>query len=955
MIHKQIHFVFLFLLLLVLTVIAQDCKSEDFGVTYSPCDKETNTIRIIHYKKRACGPSGAMLPFSSETIPCNITCQNGYYLAAPATLCQKCPKGHYSFSEGDNIDDWTRPYPGIVTKCEYNCEAWTVSKSNNYIYSGNNTNNHNIKSILAYNTQIVRDSGRVEFLYKVDADRNSDGLVFLIDGAVYMTRVSYTNSYVWANYTLDKGPHLLQWIYTKNSKKSKGKDRAIIKTIRIYGSKRVDDHCEECPPGTFADSEGQNQCKPCPMFTFSNQSGSEICYKCPEGYYSLEGSQSCLPMPLCTARDYSSYYTECKNGKRAKKWKKLSKICTGGFPMPQNEEDQPCAPCPKGLYRDNNTWKCLACPDTQYYNENTKNCTYCRAGTAAIKKLRYDKDYFNEYSQIPNTWTANCYGFCPSDAKTWQVVKTESNDAYLVSNVGSYGQILTLGIDFKLYTRGRIKVEYEVVDKKNNTNSMSIEIFIDGILVHQVTTNKKNGFFTSEYLNADSYNFFLAIEKNDLYNLAAHLIIKSIEIEGEEKGAADMCLECPEGFSCSDKVDYFQPCPPGYTSKVKSETCTPCKSGTYNDKYGQPVCKRCGYGTSSPPGATQCETNCIFSIPGAEEISYNLTDLSQQLNQELGVFGPFTPSLPHSKLSFYFNLCERFDTSKTDFCRYPDVILQTSEAMLANASSTFKAFSCAQNDEYSFSLNAGDSMSFEELDVRIRNQGLNIVYNSPHICDEVLSKTQKTKIYLRCDPDQGVGSPVLLTKFESDDDLYQKCLIEYEWKSIVACPACTKLDYDSALSQCENGERVRKYFIKKGIKCYAKGITPTSSPLPPDEKIPCPVCTKDDYYAIDTKCIDGKYTTTFAWKEPKNCSGGVILPSSIEKPCDEVELAVNTAFILVGIASGIFILLFGGLIYMHRKHQQLYTNYVLLSNHGNAHRFENEPLEEDEEELEDLE
>jgi hypothetical protein len=40
---------------------------------------------------------------------------------------------------------------------------------------------------------------------------------------------------------------------------------------------------------------------------------------------------------------------------------------------------------------------------------------------------------------------------------------------------------------------------------------------------------------------------------------------------------------------------------------------------------------------------------------------------------------------------------------------------------------------------------------------------------------------------------------------------------------------------------------------------------------------------------------------------------------------------------------------------MHRKHQQLYTNYVLLSNHGNAHRFENEPLEEDEEELEDLE
>ena len=205
-----------------------DCTKNDFGVTYSPCDKKTNTRRVVWYKKNDCGPGGEALPVSSKTFSCSLTCQNGQYLTPPYTTCQSCPRGQYSFSEGVKFDDWTKTAEGLKTQCTgKNCVAWR--RTSGYIYSGNNTNAHNINSILSYNVDIVRDEGRVEFFYQVDADRSGDGLEFFVDGQQYLYRVSYTNNYVLANFTLSRGPHALEWMYKKNARTSKGKDRAMIK------------------------------------------------------------------------------------------------------------------------------------------------------------------------------------------------------------------------------------------------------------------------------------------------------------------------------------------------------------------------------------------------------------------------------------------------------------------------------------------------------------------------------------------------------------------------------------------------------------------------------------------------------------------------------------------------------------------------------------------------------
>lgn len=934
-----------------------NCTQDDFGATYSECDPTTNQILIVHYKKNNCVESGTYsVPPSNSFIPCNITCSNGEYLKAPATQCAKCEKGHFSFSEGEYIHDWSSMPTSMVTSCDSDCQQWVVSKNFDFISSGDNANKHNINSVLSMTTQIVRESGSVEFLYKVDSDRSGDGLEFRVNNKILLYKTPVTDGFVWAKFKLDRGAHLLQWMYKKNSRISKGKDRAYIKEIKIYGSKRVVDSCEKCPVGTYADSEGQSECKPCAKNEISKVSGATACTQCKDDEYALEGKE-CKTRPNCEKKDFISYYTQCNNGTRTIKWRKISDICKGDFPADGQKQvlNVPCLPCPYGMYRDPSS-KCVKCAGTKYFSMNDRGgqCMSCPSREYALKKLSYDRNYFTEYSQIPEAWKVGCYGTCPSDAKFWQVATDpEQNDAYIISNTDVYGDTLTLGIDINLNTRGKIELDYEIVNPSSDPKTTVLTLLIDGVTVLETNAEAKPTKFVSDYLKSGTYSLFLIFEKYDCEDQTAHVKIKSLLIEGEATGAAQSCEECQPGYGCLQQSDKMIPCPPGYTSKLKSETCEPCPSNTYSDKPGQPKCKPCGYGTTSDYGSTECTTNCVFVMPGAEDIAYNLTDLHQQVSQDTGAIGPFTPLSSDSKLSYYFSVCSKFDTSKTSFCHYPDIESQLTENRLANTSATFKAFSCAQSEEYTLSQNAGDKLSFVPLGVENRHKGITVEYQSPYICDEEKQTNLKTRLYLKCDPEQGLGYPTMLTQFKTDDDIFDSCLVEYEWKSIVACPACTQLDYDSAFTPCFNGTRTKAYFPRKGVACYPKGITPTSSTPPPDEVYVCPVCTKKDYYAVDTKCIDGKFRTTYAWKEPRNCSDGVTLPKSVEKDCEEVELQRNTAIVLVGIASGIFVLLFGGLVYLFKKHQTLYANYSVLSNQGVQGLGTFESYDDEDEELDD--
>jgi hypothetical protein len=93
------------------------CTEKDFGSTLGECDKATNTMLVVWYKKNDCVGD---FPASTRTIPCDIKCKNGQVLRTPETSCRDCPTGTYSFSEGTNIASWSEEKrdPNIKTYCE---------------------------------------------------------------------------------------------------------------------------------------------------------------------------------------------------------------------------------------------------------------------------------------------------------------------------------------------------------------------------------------------------------------------------------------------------------------------------------------------------------------------------------------------------------------------------------------------------------------------------------------------------------------------------------------------------------------------------------------------------------------------------------------------------------------------------------------------------------------------
>eukprot|EP01022_Parablepharisma_sp_SALTPOND_P014588 TRINITY_DN199_c0_g2_i2.p1 TRINITY_DN199_c0_g2~~TRINITY_DN199_c0_g2_i2.p1 ORF type:complete len:1661 (-),score=347.92 TRINITY_DN199_c0_g2_i2:11367-16349(-) len=75
----------------------------------------------------------------------------------------------------------------------------------------------------------------------------------------------------------------------------------------------------------------------------------------------------------------------------------------------------------------------------------------------------------------------------------------------------------------------------------------------------------------------------------------------------------DNGYECPPGHFCLEGALKETPCPIGTYRNIKkgknaTTDCFPCPSNTFNDKIGQPACKKCGPSAISSIGSTTC--NC---------------------------------------------------------------------------------------------------------------------------------------------------------------------------------------------------------------------------------------------------------------------------------------------------------------------------------------------------------
>ncbi|KAL0480069.1 hypothetical protein AKO1_010943 [Acrasis kona] len=868
---------------------APDCKPEDIGSMYSDCDKSTNTMTVLYYKKIPCKKE---LPSPSITVPCNLNCDNGQILEAPNTACTKCPPGGVSFSEGININNWSSlSDPNLSTTCiGRHCKrskedsrvplGWVSHPSGEYIHSGNNQPD-SVKLVLAYTADVVRESGQVIFTYKVDAEHGSDGLIFYVDSKVVLPLTSTTKEYTTVKYALTHGYHKLEWRYVKNAAISKGKDRAQVKSIQIVGTKHHDSKCTPCQPGTFSSVQGGDVCLPCPSFTFSASNNTVTCQNCPPDQYSLGGATQCIPRPTCQPSDYYSDYTACKNGKRKLTFKlKQPAICKPDPSTAPKDKDQvDCAKCPLGLYRDDQD-NCVACSgESEYRSQVDQKCKTCEAGNAAIKYLRYDQDWLNEHLSLPSDWVTMCKEGCEHDKRGFFISNDHVTLQRYIQSGGSpnSGDLNTLRFSVNLYTFGRISFQYEISQNVSDPEeSATLSFYVDSVAVAWIDgesgpSSDGSGTFTTSLIPPGNHTLFFGFERFDSYDDYASLKIKNIIIQGESTGASHECEKCMAGFKCSAKTNQFTPCQPGEFSNEGSENCGQCPPGTYNNQYAQPYsCMQCPSGTNSiGHGNVDCIDQCSYNVPGTK-IFYDLTkfDSPQNSKLEFNAIGPvnlITNSTSDSDAEFelYISMCNRFNISEsTSFCNTNQIGLDQMVDRLglhSPDSRVLNSYACVQNDDTSFDVGympaytaLPDSESSDQfVDPSKRADGIKLEFTSQEVClstnetiiDQQDSNVQnriqyesthgdlhfyKTIIHFICDPDAGFGKLVpAKSSPNSIVELNSKCKIQLQWNSMYACPICTIYDYETIHGQCDsNGYRVNRLYKKPESKCNPFGKLP---------------------------------------------------------------------------------------------------------------------------------
>jgi len=904
---------YLISILFITSVIClKDCQLSDFGSTYTDCDNQGNR-RVAWFKLNECKEGNVTLPSSSKTFSCSLACQNGHYLKTPSTECKECLAGTYSFTSGIIITNWTEDsveFPSsLKTSCTgVKCSKWELH--GHYIDSGDQHEQDGIVSTLEFTADIIRDDGKVVFFYKVDAERIFDGLSFYVNGHLVLPKVSQTYGYKEAEFKLNQGVNKLAWVYSKDGENTRGRDRAYIKAVKVYGTKLTSSDCLNCPKGSFSLNKAEN-CTECEPNFYNDIVGSTSCKACPEGTYSLHhGSTTCIPRPACTTKDFYHHFTDCSEQSKRNKlfeWNE-PKICAGGVSIPANQNDLPCAPCPEGSYRTaTSKGKCITCTEEgSYYNEQKSACDTCPKGTMPIRVKRFES--FSSKS-LPEGWTSKCIGLCPKDTHKGFQVTTHGDTNHLVSGVG---EITELEFQVELDTRGRVLIDYKIEnDDHENKHSAVLLFLVNSQVKGQLYKNDEQDkyvLYTSEYFKPGVYPIKLTFEKYQSRDKKARVLIKSITVEGEKTGGASRCNPCPAGFECSKVAYKAEECPPGSYSKEGEENCSLCPLNTFTHDKGRSECEKCGTGTTtSKLGSVLCDNSCVFEFDplvgsNGEKITYDLRGLKDKYIGPIRVY--------NTSHYIYFNICGKI---QGDVCK-------------ARGEGYLQTYSCLSN-KFGYTVDIGSIVSFKPISDDTKDKGFIVDLREGSLCKENKPRL-KTEILFKCNPEAGRGTPIL----DMAPPTHYLCdwnPVRFIWESAIACPVCTKSKIKSATSECKDGKKVTSYFYERPQSCYEAD----KSLIPEKIEHPCRSCESGDYYYVDTKCISGKYQRHFVLKEDKGipiCEGGVKTPPNAEYTCSDLTLGWKTATIITASVLVLILTLSVAFLVVCRSHQQLKYKYTVL-------------------------
>lgn len=717
------------------------------------------------------------------------------------------------------------------------CNQWFIH-DNGYLESGDNKMYHSMKSVLEYKVEVTEPIGTLEIEYFVSSEAYFDYFAVTIDDLGAVLRESNTVPAVrWTPFAfnLTKGYHTIGFVFQKDASDTKGADVARIRSIKMSGISHVPLDCDPCQPGFFSD--GTHACKPCPAGMFTDEPEQSVCQYCPSGQSSFEGSSTCFAMSTpCVATDFFAYHSLCdSNGLTSINYEWIEpQICNVSHPdsvaLPPTQFDVPCSQLPTPV-----------CNPGQEYNAATYECQYCDAGSHSkngekCSPCGVGSATEQKYITIEKFVTRDhdLYSKLISTGCTGECASNgwRTTEKFIDSGLGNGISQSWFDINVNAFTTKELKLQYALTC---DVGGGALDIEVDGRLALSIPCS---GCLPSPPtmseakvdLNPDAHVIRVNYRTMSLLNsdtfLCDRAVVSKIQLEVEES----MIGGAAECETCS-----------GGEYSDNGNMCAKCPAGT-ESKSSSTTCQDCKPGSFSYTGSDSCFECGNGMTSGAKAgkcdweygvCKYNGTLLGISRLFDFASLGrallPATATSPvNPDVTFHFNICSEESPARS-------VRKIRNEVHPCVASGSF----VCMKDKAGEVTSLGKSVSIETGLYDNRNDnGFHlkfIDYSAENCYNNVTGDEEhyQTIFNVKCNPEDSE------TQFFGPTITKEKpCVIKMDFSSKHACPLCTDDDYTALEATCnpKTGTKEIVYVKKTDVanRCYG-GVSK------PKETVSCSV------------------------------------------------------------------------------------------------------------------
>ncbi|XP_077695428.1 endosome/lysosome-associated apoptosis and autophagy regulator 1 isoform X2 [Eretmochelys imbricata] len=584
------------------------------------------------------------------------------------------------------------------------------------------------------------------------------------------------------------------------------------------------------------------------------------------------------------------------------------KTCSEDLPtavqLPPSGVKTKCPPCNPGFFKTNSS-ACEPCPSGSY--SNGSGCISCAAGTEPV--LGFEYKWWNTLPANMETTVLSGINFEYKGFAGWEVAgdyiytaagASDNDFMILTMVVPGFRPPQSVMEDVESKEVARITFVFETIC------SVNCELyFMVGVNsrpntpVETWSGSKGKQSYTYIIEKNATMSFTWAFQRTAYHEAGRKYTndvakLYSINVTNVMDGVASYCRLCAleSSGSCTS-------CPPGNYIDRASGACHPCTPSTYlkaHQPYGSQACIPCGPGTKSNKIHSLCYNDCRFLLDkDGRTLEYDFSALANSTSFAGG------PSFTSKGLKYFhhfsINLCGNHGrkmatcTDNVTDMRVPDgeaefsksvtsyvcqSIIVPSDVMGYKTIVSSQPVSLADRVVGVTTETTLDNITSLPEHFAPENTGLTDViffYRSNDVTQSC-SSGRATAIRLRCDPLK-TGSGALSVPSKCPDGTCDGCTFHFLWETSAACPLCSAYDY----------------------------------------------------HAIVSACLRGIQRTTYVWREPKLCAGGVPLPEQKVSICKAMDF-----WLKVGISAGTCaaILLTGMTCYFWKKNQKLEYKYSKL-------------------------